>query len=103
MWPAPKSPRRGTAAVGTRAAVISRHLLCEDRALPLPGQELAAGVGDITTGVAAVSTVGRGFHRVPDGGLGVAQASWQGLGHGASSWVPCSPDLDPRGELQCHV
>lgn len=56
------------------------------------------------TEVAAVST-GEGAAAGPLAGAGGGppQASWQGLGHGASSWSPCSPDLDPGGEWRGRV
>lgn len=58
----PGAQERGQQWLALCAAGISRHLLRADRALPLPGSELATGVGDIITEAAAVPIVGRGSH-----------------------------------------
>ena len=63
--PYPGAQGKGQRWLALCAAGISRHLLCGDRALPLPGAELAVRVGDITTEAAAVPAVGRGCHRGP--------------------------------------
>lgn len=81
-WPSPSCGGLYPGAQGKGTAVVGCLCCGHQQASAMWGQgdELAAGVGDITTEAAAVPTVGRGCHRGPGPRSG-----------GGSSLPPCPP------------